>query len=63
MTQAILYSSHEEVGRIPVDRIHRIYAWTPRRNDEDLIKIVGKYGEEYFCDEIEYQSVTTALID
>ena len=55
MKQAILYSSHEEVGRIPVDRISRIYAWMPKRDDEDLIKIVGKYGEEYFCDEIEYQ--------
>ena len=55
MEQAILYSSHEEVGRISVNRIRYIYAWIPRHNDEDLIKIVGKYGEEYFCDEIEYQ--------
>lgn len=54
MKQVVLYSSHEEVGRIDIEKIEYIYAWTPRRIDEDLIKIVTKVGAEYFCDEMQF---------
>lgn len=54
MKQVVLYSSHEEVGRIDIEKIEYIYAWSPRKIDEDLIKIVTLEGAEYFCDEIEF---------
>jgi hypothetical protein len=53
MKQAILYSNHEEIGKIDMDKILHIYSWLPRQIEEDLIKIVTKDGIEYFCDEIE----------
>ena len=54
MKQVVLFSSHGEVGRIDIERIEYIYAWIPRRIDEDLIKIVTKEGAEYFCDEMQF---------
>lgn len=54
MKLVVLFSSHEEVGRINSERIEYIYAWSPRTFDEDLIKIVTKEGAEYFCDEMQF---------
>ena len=54
MKQAILYSSHKEVGRIDIERIEYIYASIPERLDEDLIKVVTKNGVEHYCDEMEF---------
>ena len=53
MKQTVLYSNHEEIEKIDMDKILHIYSWIPRQPDEDLIKIVTKDGTEYFCDEIE----------
>ena len=54
MKQVVLFTSHEEVGRIDIEKIEHIYAWTPCNIDEDFIKIVTKEGAEYFCDEMQF---------
>lgn len=54
---AVLYVQHEEVYRFPVKCLKYVYAWTPRNDDEDLLKVVVELNErslEYFCDELEF---------
>ena len=55
----ILYSHHEEIGRFPVGWLKYVYAWSPRNDNEDLLKVVINWDEnrcrEYFCDELEFE--------
>lgn len=54
-----MYSHHEEIGRFPIGWLKYVYAWSPRRDDEDLLKVVINWDEnrcrEYFCDELEFE--------
>ena len=56
----ILYSHHEEIGRFPVGWLKYVYAWSPRNDSEDLLKVVviswnDTGSREYFCDELEFE--------
>ena len=53
-TTIILYSHHQEVARLPIDKnLDYIYAHIPKNEDEDLLAV--EVGEKtYYCDEVEF---------
>ena len=56
---AIIYEQHQEVARIPIDKIEYIYALVDGIRVETSIEKVGGY-EHYEGDEIEF---VPAIID
>ena len=50
---AILYSSHQEVARIPVENLNSLGSMAGNPSADDMIKVCA-YGEVFWCDEIEF---------